>query len=154
MSSQPWSDSQVQGFFHLLFSREMFPSHKEKRLPRPAHRPCTPSASPALALGRGPFARACVTGKPGSAASLGLQSQHSPRQRCLSQPGSASEQGLLEDLQDLEGGFATVIFMVVDTHAPRVPVDRTRAEASKPIHHLSGRSPAPPGGPAPPPALS
>lgn len=33
MSSQPWSDSQVHGFFHLLFSREMFPNHREKRVP-------------------------------------------------------------------------------------------------------------------------
>ena len=29
MSSHPWSDSQVQGFFRLLLSREMFPSHEE-----------------------------------------------------------------------------------------------------------------------------
>lgn len=31
MSSQPWSDSQVHGFFRLLFSSEMFPNHREKR---------------------------------------------------------------------------------------------------------------------------
>lgn len=33
MSSQPWSDSQVHGFFHLLFSREMFPNHRKKSVP-------------------------------------------------------------------------------------------------------------------------
>ena len=33
MSSQPWSDSQVHGFFLLLFSREMFPNHREKKMP-------------------------------------------------------------------------------------------------------------------------
>lgn len=33
ISSQPWSDSQVHGFFHLLFSREMFPSNREERAP-------------------------------------------------------------------------------------------------------------------------
>lgn len=42
MSSQPWSDSQVHGFFRLLLSREMFPNHREKRVtamgcPCPAH---------------------------------------------------------------------------------------------------------------------
>lgn len=76
MSSQPWSDSQVHGFFHLLFSREMFPDHKEKTVPaRPrvlhaqradhAHR-----ALPCLMLwGEVPSPRseeawACVTSKP------------------------------------------------------------------------------------------
>lgn len=31
ISSHPWSDSQAQGFFRLLFSREMFPNHNRRR---------------------------------------------------------------------------------------------------------------------------
>lgn len=62
MSSQPWSDSQVHGFFHLLFSREMFPNHQERRVPAvgsqcAARGARTESTSMALALGRGPFAK-------------------------------------------------------------------------------------------------
>jgi hypothetical protein len=30
VSSHPWSDSHAQGFFRLLFSREMFPDHREE----------------------------------------------------------------------------------------------------------------------------
>lgn len=55
MSSQPWSDSQVHGFFHLLFSKEMFPNHREKRVP--ACGLSMPKMPMALALGRGPFAK-------------------------------------------------------------------------------------------------
>lgn len=31
ISSHPWSDNQAQGFFLLLFSREMFPKHNGRR---------------------------------------------------------------------------------------------------------------------------
>lgn len=37
MSSQPWSGSHAQGFFRLLFSREMFPNPHGRRVSSSRH---------------------------------------------------------------------------------------------------------------------
>lgn len=92
MSSQPWSESQVHGFFHLLFSREMFPNHREKRVTATGcagqHTDHTPHfrgscfGERSLCQGVRMHGLFLVTSEPNWAAWPGLQSQHSPWQRC------------------------------------------------------------------------
>lgn len=81
ISSHPWSDSQAQGFFRLLFSREMFPNYNRSSVSSRHGRAgkrgelCTRAS---LALGNGPLERrgaqashvtACDSRRPCSVAS-------------------------------------------------------------------------------------